>query len=79
MLSLIARDHGRALATAVAEQFIHERISDQREPQRMALRNRLGTPTRPPIEYCPAWGWFGRPSQPRTCGRVGVRAGAIPR
>ncbi len=42
MLSLIARDHGRDLATAVAEQFIHERIRDQREPQRMALRNRLG-------------------------------------
>jgi transcriptional regulator GlxA family with amidase domain len=42
MLSLIALDHGRELATAVAEQFIHERIRDQREPQRMALRNRLG-------------------------------------
>jgi len=42
MLGLIAADHGRALATAVAEQFIHERIRDPGEPQRMGLRNRLG-------------------------------------
>ncbi len=42
MLGLIAVDHGRELATAVAEQFIHERIRDPSEPQRMALRNRLG-------------------------------------
>jgi transcriptional regulator GlxA family with amidase domain len=42
MLSLIAADHGRELATAVAEQFIHERIRDPGEPQRMGLRNRLG-------------------------------------
>ena len=42
MLSLIGRDHGRELATAVAEQFIHERIRDQHDTQRMALRNRLG-------------------------------------
>ncbi len=42
MLGLIAVDHGRELATAVAEQFIHERIRDPSEPQRMGLRNRLG-------------------------------------
>jgi transcriptional regulator GlxA family with amidase domain len=42
MLGLIAVDHGRELATAVAEQFIHERIRDPGEPQRMGLRNRLG-------------------------------------
>jgi transcriptional regulator GlxA family with amidase domain len=42
MLGLIAIDHGRELATAVAEQLIHERIRDPSEPQRMALRNRLG-------------------------------------
>jgi len=41
-LSLIGRDHGRELATAVAEQFIHERIRDNHDMQRMALRNRLG-------------------------------------
>lgn len=43
MLALIAIDHGRELATAVAEQFIHERIRDSRDHQRMALRSRLGT------------------------------------
>jgi len=42
MLGLIAADHGRELATAVAEQFIRERIRDPGEPQRMGLRNRLG-------------------------------------
>lgn len=42
MLSIIALDHGRELATAVAEQFIHERIRDRHDPQRMALRARLG-------------------------------------
>ncbi len=41
MLGLIAADHGRALATAVADQFIHERIRAPSEPQRMGLRNRL--------------------------------------
>ena len=42
MLSLIAADHGRALATKVAEQFIHERIRDPHDRQRMNLRSRLG-------------------------------------
>ncbi len=43
MLGLIALDHGRDLATAVAEQFIHGPIRDQWAPQRMDLRSRLGT------------------------------------
>ena len=42
MLSIIALAHGRDLATQVAEQFIHERIRDQRDQQRMGLRSRLG-------------------------------------
>jgi transcriptional regulator GlxA family with amidase domain len=42
MLALIALDHGRELATQVAENFIHERIRDTGDPQRMALRTRLG-------------------------------------
>ncbi len=42
VLSLIGLDHGRDLATAVAEQFIHERIRDRHDPQRMALRARVG-------------------------------------
>ena len=42
MLRLIGLEHGRDLATAVAEQFIHSQIRDKQEPQRMALRSRLG-------------------------------------
>ena len=42
MLSLIAVEHGRDLANRVAEQFIHERIRDNHDQQRMALRSRLG-------------------------------------
>ncbi len=42
MLSLIALEHGRDLATAVSENFIHERIRDTHDTQRMALRTRLG-------------------------------------
>jgi transcriptional regulator GlxA family with amidase domain len=42
MLSLIALEHGRALATKVSENFIHERIRDPHDHQRMALRTRLG-------------------------------------
>lgn len=42
MLSLIAVEHGRDLAVQVAEQFIHERIREQHDSQRMTLRSRLG-------------------------------------
>ncbi len=42
MLGLIAVDHGRELATAVAEPFLHARIRDPSEPQCMDLRTRLG-------------------------------------
>ncbi|NIA68388.1 GlxA family transcriptional regulator [Pelagibius litoralis] len=42
MLSLIAKDHGRDLATQVAEQFIHERIRETHDHQRMSLQGRLG-------------------------------------
>ena len=42
MLSIIARDHGPALATAVTDQLIHHRIRDATERQRMDLRTRLG-------------------------------------
>ena len=41
MLSVIGLDLGRELATAVAEQFIHERIRSRDDKQRMALRARL--------------------------------------
>ncbi len=42
MLSIIARDHGQALATAVTDQLIHHRIREASERQRMDLRTRLG-------------------------------------
>jgi len=42
MLNLIALQHGHELAGAVADQFIHERIRDSHDHQRMALPARLG-------------------------------------
>jgi transcriptional regulator GlxA family with amidase domain len=42
MLNLIAMEHGRDLATNVAENFLHERIRDTHDQQRMTLRGRLG-------------------------------------
>jgi AraC family transcriptional regulator, glycine betaine-responsive activator len=42
MLNLIGRQHGHELAAAVSEQFIHERIRDEHDHQRMALTARLG-------------------------------------
>ncbi len=42
MLNLIATQHGHELAAAVSDQFIHERIRDRHDHQRMALPARLG-------------------------------------
>jgi transcriptional regulator GlxA family with amidase domain len=42
MLHIITAQHGFQLATAVSDQFIHERIRDKRDRQRMALPARLG-------------------------------------
>lgn len=42
VLSLIGDTHGRDLAARVAEQFIHERIRDTHDHQRMSLQGRLG-------------------------------------
>jgi len=42
MLSMIARDHGSALAAEVTDQLIHHRIREADERQRMDLRSRLG-------------------------------------
>ncbi|MFQ5773748.1 MAG: GlxA family transcriptional regulator [Kiloniellaceae bacterium] len=42
MLHMIEVDHGRDLAVAVAEQFMHERIRADYDRQRMPLRMRLG-------------------------------------
>jgi transcriptional regulator GlxA family with amidase domain len=42
MLHLIAQAHGFNLATQVSEQFIHDRIRDPHDRQRMELRSRLG-------------------------------------
>ncbi|WP_245414890.1 GlxA family transcriptional regulator [Aureimonas flava] len=43
MLSLIRKDHGEALARAVAEQLIHQRIREPGERQRPDLGKRPGT------------------------------------
>jgi transcriptional regulator GlxA family with amidase domain len=42
MLQLIGHQHGPELATAVSEQFLHDRIRDRHDHQRMALPARLG-------------------------------------
>ena len=42
MLHLIAQAHGNNLARAVSEQFIHDRIRESHDRQRMELRARLG-------------------------------------
>ncbi|MDQ0467413.1 GlxA family transcriptional regulator [Labrys wisconsinensis] len=42
MLDMIARKHGQSLAVAVSEQFIHDRIRDRHDRQRMSLPRRLG-------------------------------------
>lgn len=42
MLNVIAQQHGHELAAAVAEQFMHERIRDHHDHQRMSLPARLG-------------------------------------
>lgn len=42
MLNVIEMQHGRELAAKVAEQFMHERIRDRHDHQRMDLRARLG-------------------------------------
>lgn len=41
MLDIIGRRHGAALAIAVSEQFIHDRIRDRHAHQRMELATRL--------------------------------------
>jgi AraC family carnitine catabolism transcriptional activator len=41
MLDIIGRRHGNALAVAVSEQFIHDRIRDRTAHQRMELSSRL--------------------------------------
>lgn len=42
MLNIIKMQHGHELAAAVADQFMHERIRDQHDHQRMSLQVRLG-------------------------------------
>ncbi|MDE0809947.1 MAG: helix-turn-helix domain-containing protein, partial [Alphaproteobacteria bacterium] len=42
MLHLIGRQHGQTIANDVSEQFIHDRIREPHDHQRMELRARLG-------------------------------------
>ncbi|MEP6702474.1 MAG: GlxA family transcriptional regulator, partial [Betaproteobacteria bacterium] len=50
MLQIIATLHQRGLANDVSEQFIHPRIRDTGDKQRMALQSRLGVANRKLIE-----------------------------
>ncbi|MDX1593827.1 MAG: GlxA family transcriptional regulator [Gammaproteobacteria bacterium] len=43
MLHLVVRQHGLELAETIAEEFLHERIREVNERQRMPLHVRLGT------------------------------------
>ena len=42
MLNVIAMQHGHEIAASVADQFMHERIRDRHDHQRMSLPARLG-------------------------------------
>ncbi len=42
MLTIVARDHGRELASVVTDQLVHHRMREAGERQRMDLRSRLG-------------------------------------
>ena len=42
MLNMITTQHGYEIAAKVADQFMHERIRDQRDQQRVALPARIG-------------------------------------
>ena len=42
MLNLITQAHGAALAAEISDQFIHDRIREPTDRQRMELRSRLG-------------------------------------
>jgi len=42
MLHMIGLEHGHALAAAVSDQFIHDRIRGPHDHQRMTLQSRLG-------------------------------------
>ncbi|HTI49087.1 MAG TPA: GlxA family transcriptional regulator [Casimicrobiaceae bacterium] len=42
MLQLVTDQHGRTLANGVSEQFIHPRIRDTHDSQRMAVQSRIG-------------------------------------
>ena len=70
MLNVVAKQHGHELAAAVAEQFMHERIRNHHDHQRMSLPARLGV-RHPKLlsviatmeqhleERCPAPSWRG--------------------
>ena len=54
MVALIARDHGRKLAAAVGDWFLHTNIRDGMGPQRMDMRFRLGVSNEKLLRILPA-------------------------
>ena len=73
MLAIIAEQHGRALATRVAEELIHERIRTSDDDQRMPLRFRLNTANRSLLETVALM--ERNLEQPLSCGALSKRAG----
>ena len=51
MLHYIADQHGRDLSRRVADVFIHERLRDHQDVQRLPLRTRLGV-SHPKLLHC---------------------------
>jgi AraC family carnitine catabolism transcriptional activator len=77
MLAMIARKHGQGLAVAVSEQFIHDRIRDRTDRQRMTVPRRLGLANGKLVRVIEAMeGHIERPLETR---RLATLAGISPR
>ncbi len=65
MVALIERDHGRQLAAAVGDWFLHTHIREGFGPQRMDLRYRLGVADEKLLACCAPWRASIETPQPR--------------
>jgi len=80
MVALIERDHGRQLAAAVGDWFLHTHIREGMGPQRMDLRFGSASPTRSCCACSGAWRATSRRRSPAPscahCRRLGQAARA---
>ncbi|HVE50947.1 MAG TPA: GlxA family transcriptional regulator [Casimicrobiaceae bacterium] len=77
MLHLISDRCGRALANDVSEQFIHPRIRETHDPQRMAVQSRVGVAN---SKLIAAIGMMeAQHEDPRPVGAIAEEAGLSPR